>query len=396
MVSTFAEIFAEQTGVIPTVQDLTLYQGSAWYPGMHVDTSTYTKAFYAQIRVLASDAAAVITMSSHNGGIKHWGHDFFASDFAAGEVWKTFSLIVHQSNAGINTNLSDKYSQTDSQAGGLLDLFLSAQETAALTFSKAGYDIDMIPLAKKSGATIDTSSFTFTLSNDGTTTIGGIAVGKITAASGAPFAGTAIKVGDLFYITPGTTTPVISLANTWDLVASNSRFYRVSDVTSDTVIEIDRPWPVVDGAGTKMASYTTTGLPLQAVATADIRPWMSAEDDYTDVLLIDGADAGGTKLTFTSATFDLGAGSFLLAVGDIVLITGQEDIVSGEVDISGLQTVVAVTTGAGTSNVTFNGATSGSNRVTVTDIVITKLHEGLITRIASGRITLDDTHAYGY
>ncbi len=406
MVTTFAEIFAEQTGIVPVAQDLTLYQGSAWYPGAHVAASIYTKAFYMQMRVNADDAVAVATLSSPNGGIKHWGSDFFnstaltAGGNAAG-IWKTFSLLLYNMIKGINSDLTTKYSQTDQQADGLYDLFLSAQQSGALTFSKAGYDTDMIPMKKlDSGAATTMVGSTWDLTNNGTALIGPdndqLAVGRITEVGGVTTPFTDIEVGDLIRFDYTGTDATPENFGDPDGNYTFALHYRVTKATSPTVIEIDRPWHTIE-SGKTLVSCISTGLPMQISPSAGARAWMSVGvDDYTSIDIDADDDSGGTKLTFVGAAFDLGVGLWAPAVGDIVLVSGQENIVSGEADISGLQTISAITTGTGTSTMTFSGVTSGGDRSTVADIVISALHEGLITRIQSGKITLDDTHAHDY
>ena len=50
----------------------------------------------------------------------------------------------------------------------------------------------------------------------------------------------------------------------------------------------------------------------------------------------------------------------------------------------------------GAKTLKFNGVTSGSTRTGVEDIVISLLHESLITRIQQGKITLSRDYAYDY
>lgn len=396
MVSTLAEIQTEVLGLEASRQNLTIEQGDDWSPGGHVASATYTKAFWMQARQRPSTASPYFTLSSYNGGIKHWGHDFFAVNHATGTVWKTFSLVLYNFIAGNDVGLTIKYGQVDWQAGGLYDLFLTKQQTAALDFRRAGYEIDMLHMQKTDSTTTDISDTTITLTNDGTATIGGLNVGKLTKAAGAANFATDAKlhIGDLIYFVPGSVTPTISLANTWDTPGGTSQFYRISATPTEHVIEVDRPWPVADAALTVCSSIITTGLPLQ-MSTVD-RPWMDdPNDSYTGATIVGDDGSGGTTLTLLGGILD--AGQFQPVVGDVILITGQDDITSGQVDISGLQTITAIdTANPPDDGLTLSGTHTGTTRTDTDDIVITLLHGSLSTRILQGKITLDKEHTYGY
>lgn len=387
MVSTLAEIQTEVLGLVPSRQNLTINQGADWPPGGHVAAATYSKAFWMQARQRPSSTSVHFTLSTYNGGIKHWGHDFFRSGvLSGGTVWKTFSLVLYNFIAGNDVGLTTKYGQTDWQAGGLYDLFLSAQQTAALDFRRAGYEVDMLHPKKGDAATLDLSGTTVTLTNDGTETIGGLNVGKMTRAAGS-FA--TLRVGELIYFTPGA-TGTISLNNTWDTPGANSQYYRVT--AGDTLtIDVDRPWQTLDGAGTIVETLTTTGLPHQLAPTTE-REWMNSTfDKYTSVVVNGDNGSSQTELTFTGG--DLTQGIFTPVAGDILLVTGQESIATGEVDISGLQTVAEAPS---TTTLKFTGTTSGTTRTGVSDILLTDMHGTLSTRILQGKITLDKEYARGY